>query len=177
MTRRIALFGGSFSFWYFATNAESYAPSLFFVLLAFVAAFGRGGRFAVLRPWVAGLATGIASGFHITCILALPAVVLATVTGRSRRDALRIATFVAMMAIVVATTPYAMTYLMFEGTDPVSGFSSGLSASLNSSHGPASGWSFEAGNILRQWWGLMRAIAPTDWPAAGSSLTLGHASP
>jgi len=172
----VTLFGGSFSFWYYATNAESYAPSLFFVLFAFVAAFGRGNRRGDRaerrRPWLAGLATGLASGFHLTCILTLPAVALAASLGRGRRDGLRTAALVAMLAVIVAMTPYAMTYLVFESTDPISGFSSDLSSSLNPSHGPTNWWSFEPGNILRQWWGLMRAIAPTDWPAAGSSFSL-----
>src|SRR5207247_8456376 len=66
-----------YSLWYYASDGEAYAVSLFFLLLGFVLARGAAVSAGLLRAGLAGACLALAVDFHITCLLALPAAAIA----------------------------------------------------------------------------------------------------
>lgn len=170
------LLGAAHSYWYYATNAESYAPSLFFLILAFLSAlelrpaepFGR-----ILRP---GIWLGLAAGFHVTCVLALPALLFAAWPGANCEKPLRRPLVVLVAVCVVALAPYAAVYLHFEHTDPISGLTGELKASVDPGYRGKVWWSVDPENVWLEWRSLGAAAAPVELPGARSFLGRGAAA-
>jgi len=156
----VALFGAGHSYWYFATNAESYPVSIFFLLLAFLSALKLPAVAFPERIARPGVWLGLAIGFHVTCILALPALLLAAWPGTNCEKPLRRPVIVAALALLVAVAPYAATYVIFDHTDPISGFSADLKATVDPGYRGKVWWSVEPENVARQWTGLGTAMAP-----------------
>ena len=153
------LLGGGFSAWYYATNGEPYPISIFLLLLAFLSAARIPDRTSWGRSCVPGAWLGLATGFHGTCLLALPGLVVLTwPRGRHRAGFPRVAEMIVAAGLVIGLL-YAVRYLLIHQTDPVFGLSADASAFASEE-----GWSIRP-RLIDQWRGLARSMAPTDWPA------------
>jgi hypothetical protein len=155
----VALFGLGHCSWYYASNAEPYPVSIFFLLLAFLSALRLPPEASLARVVRPGLWLGLAAGFHITCALAAPALALAVWTGAREK---RLQRSVALLATagLVAVAPYAFVYAYHDRTDPVSGLLAELRATADPGYRDTVWWSIEPTNLVREWRGLGEAMAP-----------------
>lgn len=152
-----------YSYWYYATDAESYPVSTFFLLLAFLAALNASSAASVPRACLAGVCLALAVDFHITCIVALPAAALAVwPKDPSRTAALgaRQVSALVLTTIVLACVPYGSTYLVHEHNDLISGFAGDFSATLKPDYRDTRWWSVSPRNLVDEWRGLAGALAP-----------------
>jgi hypothetical protein len=157
------LFGGGFSYWYYATNGESYPISVFFLLLAFLSAARTPDGASWARSCAPGVWIGLAAGFHGSCLLALPGlVVLSWPGGHDRRGYRRVAATILAAGLVLGGA-YVVRYLVIQRTDPVSRLNEDASAFAGEE-----GWSIRP-RLLDQWRSLAHSMAPADWPALPSS--------
>lgn len=176
----VALFGLGFSYWYYASNAEPYPVSIFFLILAMLSALelkpaATAWQFA--RP---GIWLGLAIGFHVTCVLALPALLLAAWPGVSSERPWHRPAIALIAAGLVALAPYAAAYAYFDRTDLISGLSGELKATVDPGYRGKVWWSVDLGNVMRQWRSLGEAAAPAvrpnlraSYPAVAAALAHG----
>lgn len=124
-------FAFSATWWKFATDADAYIPSIFFVLCAYVLLGQR--RSAV----VAGLATFAAMMFHQLAIIFLPAAIV-----RLRKDRAAIVAYLSA-ALIPTATVYWLAYNSVAKAGGAAGFLAWLTI-----HSPDSGFSFRLGTDL-----------------------------
>ncbi len=160
----VALFGLGSSYWYYASNAEPYAVSIFFLILALLSALELPPAAAAWRLARPGAWLGLAIGFHVTSVLALPALLLAAWPGASSTRPLRRPALALIAAGLVALAPYAASFAYFERTDLISGLSGELKATVDPGYRGKVWWSVDPGNLLRQWRSLGEAAAPAATP-------------
>ena len=156
-TALTTLFATIYCSWYYASNAEPYAPSIFFLMLAFLSALSLpavANTARILRP---GLWLGLAAGFHITCLLAAPALALAVWPGHNCEKPLRRPILALVAVAVVALAPYVASYLAFEEVDPFTGLTGELAATVDPGYRGKVWWSVDPRNLYQQWLGLGRA--------------------
>jgi hypothetical protein len=175
-----ALLGLGYAYWYYATNAESYPISIFFLILAFLSAQQLPSHPSPARIARPGVWLGLAIGFHVTCVLALPALLLAMWPGPSCEKPLRRVVIAFLAASLLALAPYAATYTYFDKTDPISGLADDLRATVDPGYRGKVWWSVEPDNVRRQWIGLAEAMAPAQqsavsqpYPTLSAGLRLG----
>jgi hypothetical protein len=157
------LLGGGFGFWYYATTGEPYPISIFFLLLAFLSAVRETGRRSWARSFVPGVWLGLAAGFHGTCLLALPGLVVLIWPRRSDGAGPRRVVAAVLAAGVTLGVPYAARYLMARHGSGPSGPAVDVSAFAHEE-----GWSYRP-RPIDQWRSLTRSMAPTDWPSVPSA--------
>jgi hypothetical protein len=156
-----ALYASGFSFWYYATDAEPYVVSIFFVMLAMLSALNVPAHAAVLSRLVRpGIWLGLAIGFHVTCVLALPALLLAIWPGLCCSRPYRRVVVVAVAAAVVAVMPYAGVYAYFDGTDPITGLTKDLKKTVAPRYSKTQWWSLQPGNVVSQLGSLGTSMVP-----------------
>lgn len=169
----VALFGTGSSYTYYASNAEPYAPSIFFLLLAFVSALALPAAAAPRRVARPGVWLGLAAGLHVTCLLALPALALAAWPGVNCEKPLRRPWIVAAAACAVVLAPYVFAYAHFDHTDPLTGFKADLAKTVDPGYRGRVWWSVDPENVFRQWRSLGEAQAPVEHEGARSSFPTG----
>jgi hypothetical protein len=157
------LLGGGFGYWYFATNGESYPISIFFLLLAFLSAARQPDGASWARSCLPGVWLGLAAGFHGTCLLALPGLVVMTWPlggdGAGRR---RVAATLLATGLVLGA-PYAVRYLLSRHTGAPTGPSADVAAFAHEE-----GWSMRP-RMIDEWVSLSASMAPSDWPSVPPS--------
>ena len=158
-----AVFSLGYALWYYATDGEAYAVSLFFLLLAFLIARSASSSGRLTPACLAGVALALAVDFHVTCILALPAALLAVwPQGAPLRSAhaARQVFALGLTTMVLASVPYAAVYLSQEHSDVVSGFAGDLSATIHPDYRDTRWWSASPRNFVSEWRSLADSLAP-----------------
>jgi len=158
-----AVFSLGYSFWYYATDGEAYAVSIFFLLLGLLAA-----RIGSASGWLrhaclAGAAIALAADFHITCILALPAAALAVLPAdaplRSAHAARQVLALV-LTTVVLAGAPYAALARAQKRGGPVSGLAGTVSETIHPDYREPLWWSVSPRNLVSEWRSLAESAAP-----------------
>jgi hypothetical protein len=157
------LLGGGFGYWYFATNGESYPISIFFLLLAFLSAARQRSGASWIGSCVPGVWLGLAAGFHGTCLLALPGLVVLAWPRRGDRPGTRRVAATVLAAGLVLAAPYVLRYLLIRHASVPSGPSADVAALAHEE-----GWSVRP-RLIVQWLSLSRSMAPKDWPSVPPS--------
>jgi hypothetical protein len=159
--------GLSTHFWFYATNGEPYAVSIVFLLLAFLSALRKRSGFSVAQLVLPGVWLGLATTVHITCILALPALMILKIG--ARRDAARQVVVGVVAAGLVAATPYVASFAIFHGKSLAAGLADELAASAQPHYSMPLWWSFDVRNLFWNWKGLVRSAVPPELLYAPSS--------
>ena len=173
------VFATGASYWYYATNAEPYPVSLCFLLAAFLVVRPAHGETSTRRLALGGVLLGLATAFHITCVVALPALILFTrrPAGSSWREAVRFGAVPTIVAAATVLTPYALNYALLAKTNLLNGLVTDLTATNGTDYRRTIWWSITGSNLLREWLAMASGIAPvrfqyvdSTWPAIAAMI-------